>query len=146
MEDRTSACLMFDGFHDKKIIVLLNLAFKWRLVNETSHLCRLTRRQINWPVQWNIALVQADTQAYQLTSAIDRAGYVTNFTESCASKSFFSQDSKGTCSLMFVSDIKNVYQENLSFVKPIHILYVFFKWIIGKTNCYWHMHFFFHVH
>ena len=70
MEDRTSACLMFDGFHDKKIIVLLNLNFKWRLVNETSHSCRLTRRQINWPVQWNIALVQADTQASQLTSAM----------------------------------------------------------------------------
>ena len=61
-------------------------------------------------------------------------------------KVFFSQDSKETCSLIFVSVIKKEYQENISFVKPLHIMYVFFKGIIEKTNCYWHLHFFFDVY
>ena len=56
------------------IIVLLNFAFKWlRLVNETR----------------TIGLVQASKQANQLARAIDRAGNATNFTENCASKTFF---------------------------------------------------------
>ena len=68
----------------KAIIVLLNFAFKCRLVNETCA----------------IALVQTGTQANQLASAIDHAGNITNFTENRASKSsFFSQDSKESCSL-----------------------------------------------
>ena len=57
----------------KTIIVLLNFAFKSRLVNETCA----------------IALVQIGTQATQLASAINRAGNITNFTESRGSKSFF---------------------------------------------------------
>ena len=45
-----------------------------------------------------ITLVQAGTPANQFASAIDRAGNITNFTESCAGKSFsFSEDSKETC-------------------------------------------------
>ena len=93
----------------KIIIVLLNFAFKCRLVNETRA----------------IALVQTGTQANQLASAIDRAGNITNFTENRASKSFFfSQDLKATCSLIFVSVIKKVYQGNISFRKQ-YILYLF---------------------
>ena len=45
----------------------------FRLVNETRA----------------IALVQADTQANQFPSAIDRAGNITNFTENSAGKSLF---------------------------------------------------------
>ena len=103
----------------KTIIVLLNLAFKCRLVNETRA----------------IALMQAGTQANHLASAIDRAGNITNFTENHACKLFFSQYSKGMCSLIFAPAIKKVYQQNIPFVKPIHIMYVFIKSIIGKTNC-----------
>ena len=90
----------------KIIIVLLSLAFKCRLVNETSE----------------IALMQAGKQANHLTSAIGRAGNITKFTENRASKIFFPQDSKEICSLIFVSAIKKVYQENIPFVKPIHII------------------------
>ena len=57
----------------KTIIVLLNFAFKCRLVNETRA----------------IALVQAGTQADQLASAIDRVGNIINFTKNRARKSFF---------------------------------------------------------
>ena len=58
---------------------------------------------------------------------------------------FFSEDSKETCSLIFVSAIKKVYQEIIPFVKTIHI-YVFIKNIIGKRNCYWHVHFLFDMY
>ena len=93
----------------KTIIVLLNFAFKCRLFNEARA----------------IALVQTGTQATQLTTAINRAGNITNFTENRASKSFFfSQDLKATCSLIFVSVIKKVYQGNISFRKQ-YILYLF---------------------
>ena len=55
-----------------------------------------------------IGLMQVGKQANQLASAIDRAGNI-NFTEHCASKSvFFSQDSKETCSLIFVCHKKGV--------------------------------------
>ena len=57
----------------KIIIVLLNLAFKCRLVNETSQ----------------IALTQAGKQANHLTSAIGRAGNIAKFTENRTSKNFF---------------------------------------------------------
>ena len=57
----------------KTIIVLLNFAFKCRLFNEARA----------------IALVQTGTQATQLTTAINRAGNITNFTKNRASKSFF---------------------------------------------------------
>ena len=113
----------------KTIIVLLNFAFKCRLVNETL----------------TIALVQASKQANQLANVIDHVGNIINLTENCASKSFFSQDSKETCSLIFVSVIKKVYQENIPFVKTIH-MYVFIKGIIGKTNCYWHVRFLFDLY
>ena len=76
----------------KLIIVLLNFAFKKRLVNETRA----------------IALVRAGTQANQLASAID-----------CADNNKFCQDSKEICSLFFVSDIKKVYQGNIPFMKTI---------------------------
>ena len=46
-----------------KLVVLLNFAFKWRLVNETRA----------------IALMQAGMQANQLASAIDRPGNITDF-------------------------------------------------------------------
>ena len=117
----------------KLIIVLLNFAFKCRLVNETRA----------------IAIVQASTETNQLTSAIDRAGSTTNFTENCASKSFFfSRNSKETCSLIFVSVIKRVYQyqRNIPFVKTIHTMPVFIKDIIGKMNCFWHVRFFFDLY
>ena len=69
----------------KTIIVLLNFAFKCRLVNETRA----------------IALVQAGTQADQMASAIDRVGNIINFTKNRARKSFFfSQDLKETFSLI----------------------------------------------
>ena len=57
----------------KTIIILLNFAFKCSLVNETC----------------TILLVQAGMQANQLTSAIDCAGNITNFTESHTGKRFF---------------------------------------------------------
>ena len=57
----------------KTVIILLNFAFKCRLVNETSA----------------TALVQVGTQANQLASAIDRASNITNFTKNCTSKSLF---------------------------------------------------------
>ena len=77
----------------KLIIVLLNFAFKGRLVNET---CVIT-------------VVPAGTQANRLASTINHAGNITNFTENGASKSlFFSQDSKETCSLIFVCHKKGV--------------------------------------
>ena len=112
----------------KTIIVLLNVAFKWvSLVSETR----------------TIGLEQAGKQANQLASAIDRAGNIANFTANCASESFFfSEDSKETCYLIFVSVIKKLYQENIPFVKTIY-MYVFIKNIIGKTNCYWHVRFLF---
>ena len=114
----------------KTVIVLLNFAFKCRLVNETCA----------------FAIVQASTQANQLASAIDRAGNITNFTENGASKSFFfSQDSKEKCSLIFASVIKKVYQDNIPFVKTID-KYVFIKGIIRKTNCYLHVRFFFDLY
>ena len=47
----------------KLIIILLNFAFKWRLVNETRV----------------IAFMQSDMQANQLASATDHAGNITNF-------------------------------------------------------------------
>ena len=66
-------------------------------------------------------------------STIDCAGNIAHFTENRASKS-------STCSLIFVPVIKKVYQGNILFVKTIHIMYVFIKGIIGKTN--WYVHFF----
>ena len=90
--------------------------------------------------------MQAGKQANQLACTIDCAGNITNFTANCASKSFFfSEDSKEMCSLSFVSVIKKVYQENIPFVKTIH-MYVFIKNIIGKMNFYWHMHFLFDLY
>ena len=56
-----------------------------------------------------IVLVQAGTQVNQFAGAIDPAGNITNFSENCAGKSFFfSQDSKKSCSLIFVSVIRKV--------------------------------------
>ena len=111
----------------KLIIVLLNFVFKCRLVNETHA----------------IALV---THTNQLVSATDRPGSINNFTKTRASKRFFfSQDSKETCSLIFVSVIKKVYQENIPFMKTIHTMYVFIKGKIREMNCYWHMCFFFNL-
>ena len=98
--------------------------------------------------QWDIVLVQVGMRSIVQASMIDYAGNITNLTENCASKSlfFFSQGSKETCSLIFVSVIKKVHQENIPFVKVIHIMYVFITGIIGKTNCYWHVRFFFYLH
>ena len=130
MGNRTSTCLLYNNCMIKLIIVLSNFTFKCRLVNETHA----------------IALVQAGSQANQLASAIDRIGSMTNFTKNHASKSFFfSQDSKETCPLIFVSAIKKVHQSNIPFVKTIN-MYVFTKGIIRKTNCYWHMRFFFDLY
>ena len=64
--------------------------------------------------------------------AIDHASNITNFPKNRTSESFFSQDSKEMCSLIFVSAIKTVYWENIPFLKPIH-MYVFIKNIIRKT-------------
>ena len=85
----------------KTIIVLLSLAFKCRLANETRA----------------IALVQAGTQTNQLASVIDCASDITNLLKIVQAK-----DSKETCSLIFVSVIKKVYLENIPFVKTIHII------------------------
>ena len=72
-----------------------------RLVNETC----------------TIALVQAGMQANQFASAINLAGNITNFTKNRAGKSFiFSQDSKETCSLIFVL----VIRKGISGKHPIH--------------------------
>ena len=101
-----------------KTIVLLNFAFKCIIVSETLAM----------------AIMQAGTQANQLVSAINRTGNITNFTENGTSKSlFFPQDSKEKSSLIFASVIKKVYQENIPFMETID-MYVFIKFIIGKTN------------
>ena len=56
-----------------------------------------------------IVLVQAGTQANQFASVNDCAGNITNFTENCSGKSFFfSEDTKETCPLIFVSAIRKV--------------------------------------
>ena len=53
----------------KRIIIIMNFAFKCRLVNETCM----------------IELVYTDMQANQLASASDRTSNITNFTENHAS-------------------------------------------------------------
>ena len=57
----------------KTIIVLLNFAFKCRLVNETH----------------TIAIVQVGMQPNQLASMTDCTGNITNFTKNGASKNSF---------------------------------------------------------
>ena len=69
-----------------------------------------------------IALVQADTQVNQFASGIDRAGNITNFTENRAGK-VFSQDSKETYSLIFVSVIR---KGNREWSKAFYYYYVFY--------------------
>ena len=81
-----------------------------------------------------IALMQAGMLANHFAHAIDHAGNITNFTKNCTGKSFFfSQDSR----------------KGISGKHPIcgniHI-YVFIKVIIRKTNCYWHVRFFFDLY
>ena len=52
-------------------------------------------------------LIQAGMQANQFANVIDRAGNVTNFVGNRGGKSLsFSQDSKETCYLIFVSVIR----------------------------------------
>ena len=52
-------------------------------------------------------LMQAGMQANQFANVIDRAGNITNFVGNHRDKSFFfSQDSKETCYLIFVSVIR----------------------------------------
>ena len=118
--NRTSTCLMCDSSLIKTVIVLLNFAFKCRILNETSA----------------IALVQTGMQANQLARVIDYAGNITNFTENCARL-------KRDVFFNFVFVIKKVYQENIPFGKTILIKHIFIKGIIGKTNCYWHVCFFY---
>ena len=127
----TSTCFMYNSSHYQNNYSFIELCFfKCKLVNETCA----------------IALVQAGTQADQLAGTIDWVGNITNFTKNRTRKSaFFSQNSIETCSLIFVSAIKKVYQENIPFVKTID-MYDFIKDIIGKTNCYLHAHFFFDLY
>ena len=87
--------------------------------------------------------MQAGIQANQLASTIDHASNITNLPKITQAKVSFFLKIQEICSLIFVSVIKKVYQKNKTFVKPIHIMYVFIKGIIGKTNSYWHVHFFF---
>ena len=69
-----------------------------------------------------VALVQAGTQANQFASSIACAGNKTNFTKNRTGKSFFSQDSKETSYLIFVSAIrkgisgKHPIRENKTYV------------------------------
>ena len=98
----------------KLFIVLLNLAFKWGFINETRV----------------IALVQAGMQANQLASTIDRAGNITNFLKTQKRRVFY-----------FLCHKKGVYQENIPFLKTIHIMLI----LTGMTNGYWHMLFLFDV-
>ena len=44
--------------------------------------------------------------------------------------------------LNFCVSWRKVYQENISFLEKIH-MYAFIKGANRKTNCYWHVHFFF---
>ena len=77
-----------------------------RLVNETC----------------TIMLMQVGMQANQFASAIDCAGNITNFTENCTGKSFlFSENSKETCPLIFVSVIRKVK----SWIEQIILLLLF---------------------
>ena len=93
VENRTSTCLMHDSSPDEINYRFTELCLKCRLVNE---ICAISH-------------VQPVMKANQLASTIDRAGNKTNFTENRASKGFFfSQDSKETCSLIFVSHKKGV--------------------------------------
>ena len=66
-----------------------------------------------------IVLLKAGMQTNQFASTIDLAGDITNFTENHVGKSFsrvFSQNSKQTCSLMFLSVIRRC----ISGKHPIH--------------------------
>ena len=91
----------------ERIPIALCIDFLCKLVNETCA----------------IVLMQAGTQANQLISAIDCANNITNFIENGTSKSFFFyQDSKEMCSLIFVSVNKKLHQENIPFMKTIHIV------------------------
>ena len=92
-----------------KAIILLNFAFTCRLVNET---CTIT-------------LMQANKQANQLARVIDCIGNITNFTENCSSKSlFFFSRLKRDLFFNFCVCIKKVHQENIPFMKAIHV-YIF---------------------
>ena len=91
----------------ERIPIALCIDFLCKLVNETCA----------------IMLVQAGMQANQLISTIDCANNITNFIENRTSKSFFFyQDSKEMCSLIFVSVNKKLHQENIPFMKTIHIV------------------------
>ena len=92
-------------------------------VEEISVRCRLASETRA------IALVRAGTQANQFASAIDCAGNITNFTRNHAGKSsFFSEDSKETYPLIFVSVIRKVkswIERNillLLFICKIHVI------------------------
>ena len=92
----------------KTVIFLLKFPFKCRLINEIR----------------TSVLVQASKQANQLTSAIDCVEniFLNKFYRKLRKqKIIFCQNSKETCSLMFVSAIKMMYQENTPFVKTIHM-------------------------
>ena len=85
--------------------------------------------------QWEIALVQVSTPENQSASAIDHAGYITNFTENRASKSFFSWRLKRDAFFNFCV----CHKKGVSGKHPIHktnTYYIFFKGILGKTSSY----------
>ena len=71
-----------------------------------------------------IALMQADRQVNQFASGIDHAGNITNFTENRAGKSFFSQDSDETYSLIFVchKNVKSWIEQNIPLLLCILLL------------------------
>ena len=105
----------------------------------------ITTYRENWQKLKKLIICAAKADKTYVNLLWMQIGYYCYYPKSCK-QVFFSQDSKETCSLIFVSVIKKEYQENISFVKPLHIMYVFFKGIIEKTNCYWHLHFFFDVY
>ena len=106
------------GFH-------VGLSMRWA----RSCLYRQACRQINLPAR---LIAQA---AKQILLKIAQAKV-----------SFFFSRLKRDLLLNFcVCHKKKVYQENISFVKTIH-KHVFIKGTTRKTNCYWHVHFFFDLH
>ena len=94
--------------------------FSSRLVNEMS----------------TIVLVHAGMQANQFASAIDSAGSITNFTANRTGKSFFffSQDSKETCYLIFVSVIRKRYIRKTSHLWKQYICMFSLKAQPGKRT------------
>ena len=96
--------------------------------------------------QWDIGLEQAGTRSIVQASANDGAGNITNFTENRTSKFLFFSRFKRDVFFNFCVCHKKGVSGKHPIREPIHIMYVFIKGIIEKTNCYWQVRYFFDLY